>query len=1202
MSTNKYKFQNLTPIDDADIKIYEDALDYVLSNSEIKNIAISGSYSAGKSSIIETYKKSHSDAKFLHISLANFESFDEGNVDFEDQNGNSLEGKILNQLIHQIEPDKIPQTKFQIKKEFPIENTCNTIACFATLVISILFILNFEHWKLFVNSLTIPIIKSILLPTTYPDFLIPIGIISLIFIFVVSYKLIKVQYNKNLLKKVTFQGNEIELFEQEKDSYFDKYLNEIIYLFENSGADIVVFEDMDRFNSNEIFQRLREVNVLVNNKRKDKPPVRFFYLLKDDIFSSKDRTKFFDFILPIIPIVDSSNAYDKFIEQFKAGGIFELFNEEFLQGISLYIDDMRILKNIYNEFIVYKERIGTTGQDANKLLAIIVYKNLFPRDFAQLQLNKGFVYELFNSKEQFISEEQNKLQDLIKVKAAKIEVIEKETLKTKKEIEVVYSQPTYRDYYGQTKREFVAERDNRIKNLEFAQSGGIEQIKKEIAEHEKNILKLQSYKLSEIITRDNIDEIFKITKTNEIGKKIDFNDVKADDYFDLLKYLIRYGYIDESHPDYMTYFYEHSLSRNDKMFLRSVTDQKAKSHDYTINNPALVVSRLRHVDFEGVETLNNDVLEYMLSMHPDCEEKLLVLLEQLKKSKPFDFIKQFIEISSSAPIFIEQLCKHWTSFFLELSRNFKYSEDDIRKIAILILCFSPSEILPSIDEDNEFSWFIENDSDFLKFESPNLDKMIDSLKLLNIKFDNLNLTDSNTDMWNAVYSNNLYRLNWSMLNNILVYEYKTEEKDSISHRCLTLILSNEKANLCAYIKTEINESLRVIIENCDGEITDEEDISIWVLNNTDVAIENKQQYIEVLSTKIIHIDSITNGQLWTPLLDEGVVVCSAENILNYFINAGKKYDDSLINFINDNSDDFQFDEQHILQFDKEVVKEFFDETVKCNQLETNCYELIIGSLKYHYISFSFENIDKEKLNVLLQGRKIKMNSKNLEFIRETYPNSVIKFIEGQATEYIEDTINEYTFNFEELLEVLYADVDLSIKLRLLDYTDKPISIVRESYHSEVVLHILKNNFQISDLEYIIQTYNFFSNDIKTIIVSIVVNNIDTIISQEIILPYALLLEILKDTVLSKQKRLEVFSHSLSSLELNQCKSCLDALRANAYLSLFEGKRPKIVANKTNTRILDIFKKNSWISKYDLDEDEEYYRVIGKKSREGYRYI
>lgn len=40
-------------------KFYSDALDYALRNSRIKNIAITGSYGPGKSSILMAYMKQH---------------------------------------------------------------------------------------------------------------------------------------------------------------------------------------------------------------------------------------------------------------------------------------------------------------------------------------------------------------------------------------------------------------------------------------------------------------------------------------------------------------------------------------------------------------------------------------------------------------------------------------------------------------------------------------------------------------------------------------------------------------------------------------------------------------------------------------------------------------------------------------------------------------------------------------------------------------------------------------------------------------------------------------------------------------------------------------------------------------------------------------------------------------------------------------
>ena len=46
-------------------------------------------------------------------------------------------------------------------------------------------------------------------------------------------------------------------------------------------------------------------------------------------------------------------------------------------------------------------------------MALIVYKNLFPRDYSDLQLNKGFVYALFHKKEDFIKKELEKKQKKI---------------------------------------------------------------------------------------------------------------------------------------------------------------------------------------------------------------------------------------------------------------------------------------------------------------------------------------------------------------------------------------------------------------------------------------------------------------------------------------------------------------------------------------------------------------------------------------------------------------------------------------------------------------------------------------------------------------------------------------------------------------------------------------------------------------------
>src|SRR5699024_5175909 len=120
LAKKKYHFERLTPIDDMDLNVYEEAIDYAFDNSDIKNVAISGAYSAGKSSVLASYKKKHSNLQFLHISLAHFQSLDQ--EDETEVKESVLEGKILNQLIHQIPSEKIPQTNFRVKKKVNEKN------------------------------------------------------------------------------------------------------------------------------------------------------------------------------------------------------------------------------------------------------------------------------------------------------------------------------------------------------------------------------------------------------------------------------------------------------------------------------------------------------------------------------------------------------------------------------------------------------------------------------------------------------------------------------------------------------------------------------------------------------------------------------------------------------------------------------------------------------------------------------------------------------------------------------------------------------------------------------------------------------------------------------------------------------------------------------------------------------------------------
>jgi len=301
-----YNFQKLTPTDKVELNLYEEALNYVFEQPDTRNVAVSGAYGAGKSSVLKAYKNRHKDKKFIHISLAHFADSEEANVtngsDKYEVSNSILEGKILNQLIHQIDPQKIPQTNFKVKQNVSTENIIWTTILISLFLISILHINFFASWSAYIQSLPSNWVKTLLAISLKPYSRIVSGMICAGLISFFIAQIAKMQKNRNLFKKLKVEGNEIEIFEESDESYFDKYLNEVLYLFENSDADVIVFEDMDRFNINRVFERLHEINTLVNNQleKNNKGVLRFFYLLRDDLFISKDRTKIFDFIIPII--------------------------------------------------------------------------------------------------------------------------------------------------------------------------------------------------------------------------------------------------------------------------------------------------------------------------------------------------------------------------------------------------------------------------------------------------------------------------------------------------------------------------------------------------------------------------------------------------------------------------------------------------------------------------------------------------------------------------------------------------------------------------------------------------------------------------------------------------------------------------------------------------------------------------------------
>lgn len=1201
MPERKYNFERLTPIDNVKMDVYEDAINYAFDNPDIKNVAITGAYSAGKSSVLASYKKKHKKLKFMHISLAHFESLNQNNKN--DTKESVLEGKILNQLMHQIPSDKIPQTNFRVKQKVNVSSVISSTAEFVLFIVSIAFFVYFNAWKNYLYTLPNNCLKCILMLTTHQYSLMIDGILIIILISLLTYKLISMQKNKNVFRKINLQGNEIEIFEETNESYFDKYLNEVLYLFENTDANAIVFEDIDRYNANEIFERLREVNTLANLQlEKDNKVLRFFYLLRDDIYDSKDRTKFFDYIIPIVPVIDSSNSFDQFILHFKNSGIYERFDESFLQGLSLYIDDMRLLKNIYNEFIIYFNRLNITELDCNKMLAIITYKNLFPRDFADLQLNRGFVYTLFSEKENFIATEITEINNRIDEMQKRIASAKNEQLVSLRELNAAFADKytNYTSWPSKSDNELynylMSYLSNDNKNKYQSRKQALEDklnnnnitLNQEIQNLQQKEIELKNKPLHEIITRDNIDKIFSITSKNEIGMETDFNDIKSNEYFDLLKYLIRNGYIDESYADYMTYFYENSLSRTDKIFLRSVTDKKTKGYLYHLDNPKKVISRLRLVDFDQEEILNFDLLTYLLN-NQDNDNYLNRLLNQLKDSKNFDFIGSYFDITIKLPEYVKRLNITWPDLFNELLTKDNFSDSQIHKYSIYSIYYSDDDTLELINKDNCLSDYISNKYDYLAIEEPDIDKLIHGFKLLEVSFAGFDYDTANKNLLTEVYNNSLYDINDENIQLVQKEILNVTNNDDIIHKNYTIMASHPDSALTQYISQNINEYIDVVIEMCDGKVYDDENIVLDLLNNDDLTLDHKQSYISVLETIITNINDIEDTTLWTSLLNADKVQYSESNLINCFNTL--ELAENVISYINRCNIDLDFSKY---ECDEDSKAQLFDSIVICNDIDNSKYKQMLLSLGFIYNNFHFAEISKDKITILIDTNIIHMTENNLKFVRLNYHEQLYHFIRANIEEYIEImTCN--LLEQEELLEILNWDISDEQKIKLLELTDSEISIINKNYSNPVTIHILKKNFDETDLPKLFSSYENWDNSIKDIISNYAANYIDSIIADSNDVSKKLIFDLLHSNKIIRDDKINLFISIMPTLDIESIKETFYILNLKNYLKIFEShSRPRFKINDENEKLLLSLKENSLIDDYCENPTTEGYYKISKK--------
>jgi hypothetical protein len=386
----------------------DELLKYLKSgpSHSIRNIAITGPYGAGKSTFIERVLKQSTNLCPVTLSLAKFTG---------SENAGSLEQikySLVQQLVYRENPSELPGSKVS-------RLTVLTPAMAAKMASQVL---------LFIIALTILAgwdKKIPLLAAVYTRFLevwksswigpaVAAALLgfALLILLHAGYRLITlliIQIHDFRLDKVSTKH--LQASRSDDGSLVNRYADELLYFFSVTKTRLVAIEDLDRFDAKDsiqLFTELRELNSLINHSPLIEQPVFFLYAVKDSLLPPHERTKFFELVIPIVPIVNNTTTKAQLIKRLEENGIQIIRDEvgntdgdgwlrsDLVKTCASYLHDMRMLENIVNEFVIIRSvHSHLTGDNSNlgKIFSLVVIKNLLPVEFEKLIRNNGAIFE-----------------------------------------------------------------------------------------------------------------------------------------------------------------------------------------------------------------------------------------------------------------------------------------------------------------------------------------------------------------------------------------------------------------------------------------------------------------------------------------------------------------------------------------------------------------------------------------------------------------------------------------------------------------------------------------------------------------------------------------------------------------------------------------------------------------------------------------
>lgn len=1083
---------------ESDKKQYRSVLNLArkLEEKDILNIALTGPYGAGKSSILRSLKKDYPKYKYLSISLATLKSplDDKKNeIDIDTMN-NRIEYSILQQLIYKEKQETLYNSRLKriYHKSTWAQYALSFVIIFYAVALIIVFEPSFLKVEWICNRLSNPVLNK------WSD----IFALSYIFIATIIFaqKTIKSLSNSKL-NKLNLKNGEIELKENKEDtSVFNKHMDEIVYFFEVTNYNVVIIEDLDRFNNTDIFLKLREVNQLLNQSNSVGRKVTFIYAVKDDMFFDEERTKFFDYITTVIPIINSSNSADKLKEELEIKGFSDL-NVEVIESLAFFIDDMRLLKNIVNEYAQYREKLDEK-LDQNKLLAMIVYKNYYPKDFADLHKGKGVLYDCLHKKSELLIERNRQIDERIGVITKKLQSLEATHAMQEKELRLIYiegyrkklskqyksnvfsffvennfiplediaenetlfnsliSQPSIRyqyfkgcqinTYYGHVRSYYDTSEDSC--NVQFSQIEEI--VNSDFTYHER----LEALREGEKKYREQI-KILELSRNNHYATPIHellldidmqthkiFSELKVSK---MLEAFLKEGLINEDYFDYISFFFGKSINKHDHDFILELKLRHSLPYDYHIDKIELCVKNIPDKCYNDVSILNIQVVD-CICQHLEEEtnnSKLHSIAQVVKNNKKWDFLIDFYKsVEDSSPLF-----NHLGSIVDGLWKIFvKQNSDELFEawLRFLELNYSTKE---SRNWLNKHFAFISHRVDLIGFDI--VKQTVSNGKLI--------FTDIDAEsgcLLEYVVENEAYMLTPENVVCAFVY-YRNERMEALNNYPLnvTILRSCESAKpVSDYIDERFDDALNNVFIT-DAAKQESVEIILEIINSEDITEETKRKYLSGQHNRVSL--SYVNNTQWESAIEVDIVTPAWPEIYAFYESQNNVMIASLRIFITKHIDELT----DISELDDTQKELLANSALLTSDFEMSVYDKLIKI--FDGVTFKDANInsvDNAHFKSLLCADMLPYSTYYTTTIRDNHSDVL--------TYYVDKYLDECIIEIEELPTDMRLYKYLMRNPRVIG--EKALSVVQhflphivwDNELANITLPVVKNNIEKFDYD------------------------------------------------------------------------------------------------------------------------------------------